>query len=91
MTYCMRKITRLKPNTHKFVKTRSFKNYSEDSYRQELENAKLTEYSKFTDINSAYCDFSGKLTTIIDNIVPVREMRIKTNSKNGLIKKFTSV
>ena len=53
MTYCMRKITRLKHNTHKFVNTRSFKNYSTDSYLQELENAKFPEYSEFTDINCA--------------------------------------
>ena len=34
MTYCTRKITRLKDNTHKykFVKTRSFGNYNKDSY-----------------------------------------------------------
>ena len=81
MTYCTRKITRLKQNTHRFVKTRSFKNYSKDSYLQELENAKFPEYSKFTDINCAYSDFIGKLTTIIDKVAPVREMRIKANSQ----------
>ena len=79
MTYCTRKITRLKHNTHRSVKTRSFKNYSKDSYLQELENAKFPEYSKFTDINCAYSDFIGKLTTIIDKVAPVREMCIKTN------------
>ena len=46
MTYCTRKITRLKHNTHKFVKARSFKTYSKDSYLQELENAKFPEYSE---------------------------------------------
>ena len=81
MTYCRRKITCLKHNTHKFVKTRGFKNYSKDSYLQELENAKFYEYSKFTDINCAYSDFIGKLTTIIDKVAPVREMCIKTNSQ----------
>ena len=81
MTYCTRKITRLKQNTHRFVKTRSFKNYSKDSYLQELENAKFPEYSKFRDINCTYSDFIGKLTTIIDKVAPVREMRIKANSQ----------
>ena len=81
MTYCMRKITRLKHNTHRFVKTRSFKNCRKDSYQQELKNAKFPEYSKFTDINCAYSDFIGKLTTIVDKIAPVREMSIKTNSQ----------
>ena len=76
MTYCTRKITRLKHNTH-----RSFKNYSKDSYLQELQNAKFPEYSKFTDINCAYSDFIGKLSTIINKVAPVREMRIKTNSQ----------
>ena len=81
MTYCTRKITRLKHNTHRFVKTRSPKNYSKDSSLQELVNTKFPEYSKFTDINFAYSDFIGKLTTIIDKVVPVREMSIKTNSQ----------
>ena len=76
MTYCTTKITRLKCNTHRFVKTRSFKNCSKDSYLQELENAKFPECSKFTDINYAYSDFIGKLTTIINKVAPVREMRI---------------
>ena len=74
MTYCTRKITRLKHNTNRFVKTRSFKSYSKDSYLQELEDAKFPEYSKFTDFNCAYSDFIEKLTTIIDKVVPVREM-----------------
>ena len=77
----MRKIICLKQKTHRFVKTRSFKNYSKDSYLQELENTKFPEYSKFTDINCAYSDFIGKLTTIIDKVAPVREMRIKANSQ----------
>ena len=82
MTYCTRKITRLKHNnTHRFVKTISIKNYSKESYLQELENAKFPEYSMFTDINCAYSDFIGKLTTIIDEVAPVWEMRIKTNSQ----------
>ena len=81
MTYCTREIACLKQNIHRFVKTRSFKNYSKDSYLQELENAKFPEYSKFTDINCAYSDFIGKLTTIIDKVAPVREMRIKANSQ----------
>ena len=81
MTYCTRKITHLKQNTHRFVKTRSFKNYSNDSYLQELENAKFPEYSKFTYINCAYSDFIGNLTTITDKVAPVREMRIKANSQ----------
>ena len=81
MTYCKRKIIRLKHNTHRSVKTRSFKNYRKDSYLQELENAKYPKYSKFTGINCAYSDFIGKLTTIIDKVAWVREMRIKTNSQ----------
>ena len=91
MTYCTRKITRLKQNTHRFVKTRSFKNYSKDLYLQKLENAKFPEYSKFTYINCAYSDFIRKLTTITDKVAPVREMRIKANSQDGVIKKFTSI
>ena len=76
---CFTSITLLKHNIHKFVKTRSFRNYIKDSYLQELENTKFPGYSKFIDINFAYSDFIGKLAIIIDKIAPVREMRIKTN------------
>ena len=81
MIYSTRKITHLKHDTHKFVKTSSFKNCSKDLCLQELENAKFSKYAKFTDINCAYSDFIGKLTTVIEKIAPVREMRIKNDSQ----------
>ena len=59
--YCTRKVTQLKFNTHKYIKTRPFKNYTKDLFSKELDKIKFPDYSKFTDINSAYSDFAGRL------------------------------
>ena len=79
--YCTRKITRTKFNSHKNITIRSLKNYSQDVYLEELNKINFSDYSKFTDINDAYSDFIGKVSLTIDNIAPMKEIRIKNGSK----------
>ena len=35
-----------------------------------------------TDINDAYSDFTGKVTSVIDQIAPMKEIRVKNNSQD---------
>ena len=67
LIYCTRKITRTKFNSHKNITIRSLKNYSQDVYLE--------------DINDAYSDFIGKVSLTIDKIAPMKEIRIKNSSK----------
>ena len=61
-----RKITRTRFNTHKYVKMRSLKYYSEDLYVKKLKEIDFPDYSNFKDINEAYSDFTGKVASVID-------------------------
>ena len=40
------------------------------------------DYSKFKDINDAYSDFIGRITSVIDEIAPMKEIHIKSNSQD---------
>ena len=81
LIYCTRKIARTKFNSHKNITIRSLKNYSQDVYLEELNKINFPDYSKFTDINDAYSDFIGKVSSTIDKIAPMKELRIKNSSK----------
>ena len=79
LIYCTRKITRTRLNTHKYVKMRCFKYYSEDSYVEKLKEIDFPDYSNFTE---AYSDFTGKVASVIDEIAPIKEVRVKSNSQD---------
>ena len=39
----------------------------------------ISDYSKFKGINDACSDFYGKVTSVVDQIAPVKEIRVKNN------------
>ena len=82
LIYCTRKITRTRLNAHKYVKMRSLKYYSEDLYAKKLKEIDFPDYSNFKDINEAYSDFTGKAASVIDEIAPIKEVRVKSNSQD---------
>ena len=84
LIYCTRKITRTKSDLHKCIKTRSLKNCSQTLSLDKLKKTNFPDYSNFKDINDAYSDFTGKVTSVIDEIVPTKEIRIKNNSQDWL-------
>ena len=62
---------------------RSLKYYSEDLYVIKLqEEIDFPDYSNFKDINEAYSDFTGKVASVIDEIAPIKEVRVKSNSQD---------
>ena len=82
LIYCTRKVNRTKFNTHKCIRTRSLKNYSQSLYLKKLNEINFPDYSKFKDVNDAYSDFIGKVTSVIDQIAPMKEIRVKNNSQD---------
>ena len=64
---------RTKFNSHKNITIRSLKNYSQDVYLEELNKINFADYSKFTDINDAYSDFIGKVSSTINKTAPIRK------------------
>ena len=77
LIYCTRKITRTRLNAHKYVKMRSLKYYCEDLYVKKLKEIDFPDYSNFKDINEA-----GKVASVIDEIAPTKEVRVKSNSQD---------
>ena len=42
----------------------------------------ILNYERFSNIDAAYTDFLNKLMKIFNNIVPSKEIRIKSNNEN---------
>ena len=82
LIYFTRKVNRTKFNTHKYIRTRSLKNYSQSLYLEKLNEINFPDYSKFKDVNDAYSDFIGKVTSVINQIAPMKEIRVKNNSQD---------
>ena len=58
------------------------KNYSQTLFQDKLKKANFPDYSEFKNINDAYSDFTGKVTSVIDEIAPTKEIRVKNNSQD---------
>ena len=57
------------------------KNYSAELFLEELSKITFPDYSTFQCVNNAYSDFVDKLMSVIDKIAPIKEIRVKGNSK----------
>ena len=77
LIYCTKKITHTKSNVHKYIKTRSLKNYSQTLFLDKVKKTNFPDYSNFKDVNDAYSDFTGKVTSVINEIAPTEEIRVK--------------
>ena len=82
LIYCTRKITRTKSNVHKYIKTRSLKNYSQTLFLDRLRKINFPDYPNFKDINDACSDFTEKVTSVIDEIASIKKIRVKNNSQD---------
>ena len=58
------------------------KNYSKELFLEKLNETEFPEYSTFQNINEAYSDIITKLLVVIDKIAPIKEIRVKGNSKS---------
>ena len=61
------------------------KYYSEDLYVKKLKEIDFPDYSNFKDINEAYSDFTGKVASVTDDIAPIKEVRVKSNSQDWFV------
>jgi len=79
--YMTRKHQKTKTGQHSEVKIRSMKNYTKELFIQKLSAMQFPDYSIFESVNEAYSDFVTKFMTVIDSISPLRQVRVKTNTK----------
>ena len=57
------------------------KNYSKELFNQKLSEVQFPDYSSFENVNEAYADLSSKLIGVIGSIAPLKQIRLKTNTK----------
>ena len=81
ISYCTRKITRIKRGGQKQIKFRCFKYYTIDGYEKVLVEINFPEYKNFGNVNDAYSNFIQKLMKVINKVGPVKNKRIKRNSQ----------
>ena len=81
MIFCTRKHYKDKSGKHNSIKIRSMKNYSAELFLEELGKIVFSDYSTFQCVNNASSDFIDKLMSVIDKIAPIKEIRVKGNSK----------
>ena len=79
--YMTRKHQNIKTGQHNTIKMRSMKNYTKELFIQKLGEVEFPDYSNFENVNAAYADLSSKFMSVIDNIAPLKQIRLKTNTK----------
>ena len=62
------------------MKIRSFKNYDKDSYLEKLKGISLPEINENSNLDEVYNCFVAQLSQIIDDVAPLREIRVKNNT-----------
>ena len=81
LTYCTRKTARIKSYCHKQITFRSLINYSHEIYEEGLRKLNFLNYELFDDIDIAYENFIQKVMTVINNLAPSKNKRIKGTSQ----------
>ena len=51
-----------------------------NNFERELENIAFPNYEKFSDVNFAYSNLVNKITQVINNLVPYKNIRMKNQS-----------
>ena len=82
LIFCTRKIRRTRRNMHNQIQTRSLRNYSAEKLISTLKDIKFPNYHIFSDVNVAYADLTKKISDAIDNVAPIKTLRIKNNSQD---------
>ena len=88
LTYCTRKISRTKSNEHKYITIRSLKHYTKDIFITALNSINFPDYAKYGNVDEAYEDLTKKLSEVIDNIAPLKKIRVRNNTQDGMMMKF---
>ena len=66
---------------HNQIQTRSLRNYSAENLLSTLKDIKFPN-DIFSDVNDAYADLTRKISDAIDNVAPIKTLRIKNNSQD---------
>ena len=81
LIFCTRKVKKIRYGTTKYIYSRSMKKYTKELFIENLKNVNFPNYEDFQDANSAYTDFSNKLSDVINKIAPIKQSKVKNRSQ----------
>jgi hypothetical protein len=79
--FCSIKKTKTKFQIHNNIKLRSMKNYNRETFVEFLEQIDWSPILNINDVDIAWLMFKNALLNVIDEIAPVKHVRIKQNSQ----------
>ena len=82
LIYYTKKIKRIKYNMQNKVHVRSLKKYSAEIFTNALKIVHFSNYSIFSNVKCAYSDLVNKISDTIDNVAPIKGIRIKNNTQD---------
>ena len=66
---------------HNQIQVRSLKKYSAEIFTNALKTVQFLNYNIISNVNVAYSDLLNKISDTIDSVAPIKEIRIKNNTK----------
>ena len=84
MTFCTRKICRDYVGKHNNVTVRSLKHYEKESFQQSLLSQDWSSVLLCDNVNNAWESFKSIFVSVLDNIAPVKSVRIKQRTEGWI-------
>ncbi|XP_071954198.1 uncharacterized protein [Antedon mediterranea] len=81
ITYCTRKIVKIPIKRHKTIKIRSMKSFSSELLTSKLNELDWSDITNCTNVCTAWDWFKLKMINAINQVAPLKEIRIKQRSK----------
>ena len=66
---------------HNQFQVRSLKKYSAEIFTNAFKTVQFPNYNIFSNVNVAYSDLLNKISDTIDNVAPIKEIRIKDSTQ----------
>ena len=77
LIYCTRKCKKIPISFHNGVTLRSLRNYSKEIFEEKLHEVDWQDVLDSNSVHEAFYQFNSKLMVVIDNIAPLKHVRIK--------------
>ena len=81
LTYCTRKSVKCKFGKHNTVSVRSCKNYDPVKFKQKLNSVNWFDVVNCDDIESAWGNFKTLFMGVLDEVAPVKHVRVKQRTQ----------
>ena len=81
MIFCSRRISKCHFKSHNTTKIRSLKNYSSEIFLDKLSRADWNSCFLSTCVNSAWKSFQNIFSNVLDEVAPVKEIRLKQRTE----------